>query len=140
MDAAQTLAKAALFRGMSEEYLQRLARAGRERNYSPGETILREGDPGIAFFVINTGRCEVLRGSGPDQQVINQLGPGDSFGEMALLNDLPRMATVRAVDNVSCLALLRLDLLDALRDQPEIAIYMLKTLSQLLRRAEERAT
>jgi CRP-like cAMP-binding protein len=139
MDAAQTLAKAALFRGMSEEYLQRLGRAGRERTYAPGEVILREGDPGIAFFVINTGHCEVLRGTGPDQQVINQLNPGDSFGEMALLNDLPRMATVRAIDNVSCLALLRLDLLDALRDQPEIAIHMLKTLSQLLRRAEERA-
>ena len=139
MDAAQTLAQAPLFRGMSEEYLQRLGRAGRERNYAPGEVILREGDPGIAFFVIHSGRCEVLRGTGPDQQVINQLKPGDSFGEMALLNDLPRMATVRAVDNVSCLALLRLDLLDALRDQPEIAIHMLKTLSQLLRRAEERA-
>ena len=139
MDAAQTLGRAQLFHRMSNEYLERLARSARERHYTAGETILREGDPGIAFFVIAEGHVEVLRGAGSDQSVINTLGPTDSFGEMALLNDLPRMATVRAVDAVTCIALLHLDLLDALRDQPEIAMHMLKNMGALLRRAEERA-
>jgi len=139
MDAAQTLATAPLFRRMSDEYIERLARTARVRTYSPGQTILREGDPGIAFFVVSEGKVEVLRGAGADQTVINTLGPGDSFGEMALLNDLPRMATVRAVDNVTCIGMVRLDLLDALRDQPEIAIHMLKNMGEMLRRAEARA-
>lgn len=139
MDAAQTLAAAPLFRRMSDEYLERLARTARVRKYAPGETILREGDPGIAFFVVSEGKVEVLRGTGDEQAVINTLGPGDSFGEMALLNDLPRMATVRAIDNVTCIGMVRLDLLDALRDQPEIAIHMLKNMGEMLRRAEARA-
>jgi trk system potassium uptake protein TrkA len=71
--------------------------------------------------------------------VINRLGPGGSFGELALLTELPRMATIRAVDDVSCIALTRLDFIDALRDQPEIAIQLLKTVAELLRQAEERA-
>jgi cAMP-dependent protein kinase regulator len=139
MDAEQTLSTAPLFQGMSPEYLERVARAARQRSYNPGDVILREGDPGIAFFVIASGHVQVVRGAGGDESVINSLGTGDSFGEMALLTDLPRMATVRAVDNVTCFALLRLDLLDALRDQPEIAIHMLKSLGTLLRKAEERA-
>ncbi len=139
MNAAQTLAQVPLFRGMSPDYLDRLQRVSRERSYEAGSSILREGELGIAFFVIVSGNVDVLRGAGADQTVINKLGPGQSFGEMALLSELPRMATVRAVDSVKCIAMTRLDLLDALRDQPEIAIAMLKTMGELLRKAEARA-
>ncbi len=138
MDAAQTLAKVPLFKGMSPEYLERLQRVSRERTYDSGSVILREGDFGIAFFVILSGHVEVVRAAG--ETTINTLGAGESFGEMALLSELPRMASVRATDAVTCLALTRLDLLDALRDQPEIAITMMKNLADLLRDAEERVS
>lgn len=62
-------------------------------NVPPGETILREGEPGDAFFAIRSGRAEVLRGGEP----VGSLGPGEHFGEVALLLDVPRTASVRAV-------------------------------------------
>src|SRR5712691_12021570 len=109
MNAQQTLAQVPLFRQMSPEYVDRLGGVARERNYKAGDTILREGEPGIAFFAITSGNVEVVRGSGGDATVINRLGPGASFGEVALLTELPRMATIRAVDDVTCIALTRLD-------------------------------
>jgi CRP-like cAMP-binding protein len=136
MDTRAILTQVPLFKNMNPEYLERIERVAVERTFKPGQTILSEGEMGIAFYVVASGNVEVARGDGP---VVNRIGPGGSFGEMALLNDLPRMATVKAVGDVSCLVLPRLDFLDALRDQPEIAIQLLKTLAELLRRAEERA-
>jgi CRP-like cAMP-binding protein len=137
MDARETLASVPLFKQLRSEYLDRLARVVRERTYEPGATILREGEYGIAFFAIIEGHVEVLR-SGVEAP-INRLGPGESFGELALLSDVPRIATVRAVDQVRCAVLQRLDFLDIVRDQPELAMHLLRTLSELLRQCEERA-
>src|SRR5579885_2161920 len=103
MDAQQALAQVPLFQHMDPEYLERLGRVARERQYRKGDLILHEGDPGIAFFAITAGHVEVVRGAGtPDEAVINRLGPGASFGEMALVTEMPRMATIRAVDDVTC--------------------------------------
>lgn len=137
MDARETLASVPLFKQLDSEYLDRLARVARERTYEPGDTILKQGEYGIAFFAIVDGHVEVVR-AGVDAP-INRLGPGESFGELALLSEVPRMATVRAVDNVRCAVLQRLDFMDVLRDQPEIAMNLLRTLGDLLRQAEERA-
>src|SRR5262249_55237465 len=114
----------------------RIQRVARERTFAPGATIVQEGEHGIAFFVIVSGHVDVVRGDGA---VVNHLGAGDSFGELALLDDMPRQASVKAVDEVACLALPRLDFLDALRDQPEIAIQLLKAVAEMLRHAEARA-
>jgi CRP-like cAMP-binding protein len=136
MNSQNALAQVPLFRGLSPQYLDRLQRVARDRSYSPGETIVQQGELGIAFFVITSGKVEVLQGNG---DVVNRLHAGDSFGELALLDDMPRQATVRAVDGVTCLALPRLDFLDALRDQPEIAVQLLKSVAEMLRHAEARA-
>ncbi len=136
MNAQQTLSQVPLFRNLDPQYLERLQLAARERNYAAGDVILREGELGIAFYVVLAGHVEVTRSDGT---VVNRIGPGGSFGEMALLNDMPRSARVTAVDAVTCLVLPRLDFIDALRDQPEIAVQLLKTLADLLRSAEERA-
>lgn len=137
MDARETLANVPLFKQLSPEYLDRLSRVARERRYAPGEKILVEGQYGIAFFAIVEGHVEVVR-SGVSSP-INRLGPGNSFGELALLSEVPRMATVTAVDAVRCVVLQQLDFLDVVRDQPEIALHLLRTLGDLLRQAEERA-
>jgi CRP/FNR family cyclic AMP-dependent transcriptional regulator len=136
VNAQQTLSQVPLFRTLEPKYIQRLQRAARERSYAAGDVILTEGEQGIAFYVVMSGHVEATRGDGT---VVNRIGPGGSFGELALLNETPRTATVTALDAVTCLVLPRLDFLDALRDQPEIAVQLLKTLAELLRRAEARA-
>lgn len=72
-----------------------------EEEFGPGEVIFEEGDPGRDVYVIRSGTVEVLkRRPGGGQDVIKQLGPGDHFGEMALLGNVPRNATIRTVGPV----------------------------------------
>ncbi len=72
-----------------------------EEEFGPGEVIFREGDPGRHVYVIRTGNVEVLaRRPDGSQQVICRLYPGDHFGELALLRDAPRTATIRTVTAV----------------------------------------
>jgi len=75
------------------------------RVYPPGSVIIREGDVGDAAYMIVSGRCKVSRRAGDAHEVIGSMGAGDVFGEMALLLDEPRAATIEAEDNVTVLVL-----------------------------------
>ena len=70
-----------------------------------GTTIVRQGAPAEKFFIIIDGTVEVIREEGGSQRVVNTLGPGQFFGEVAILRDMPRTATVRAVTEVSLLTM-----------------------------------
>jgi serine/threonine-protein kinase len=75
------------------------------RVFAPGSVIMREGDVGDAAYMIVSGRCRVTRRAGDQQEFIGTMGAGDVFGEMALLLEEPRAATVEAEDNVTVLVL-----------------------------------
>jgi len=75
------------------------------RAFSPGEIIIREGDVGDAAYMIVAGRCRAYRNLGDGQETLATMGTGDVFGEMALLLDEPRAATVEALDRVTVLVL-----------------------------------
>ena len=127
------LAGVDLFQGLDPKELQRLERVSHRRHYDAGEDIVREGESGIAFFVITKGRVRIcVRDQDGQEHELRTMGPGESFGEMALFRDRPRSATVTAVEPTECLALHRLEFLDELRQSPEIAIRLLDTLSQRL--------
>jgi CRP-like cAMP-binding protein len=74
--------------------------------FAPGDIVLREGDPADRFYMVIKGEAEATQ-RGPDgsQLVINRFGPGDYFGEVGLLNDAPRLATVRAKTSLEVMAL-----------------------------------
>ena len=135
------LAGVGLFGDLDPGALERLERLGRRRRYGPGEVIVRQGDGGIALFAVLGGRVRVSRrGEDGQTQTLRTIEPGGYFGEMALLSNRPRSATVTAADEgeVECLVLHRLDFLEEVSRRPEMAIRLLETLSRRLEDAERR--
>jgi CRP-like cAMP-binding protein len=129
-DISTGLASAELFRDLTPAHLERLERVAHRRHYDPGEVIVQEGQGGIAFFVVTAGRVTISRADTDDQQhEIRTVGPGGSFGEMALFSDRPRSATITAVEPTDCLALHRFEFLDELRRSPEVALRLLDSLA-----------
>src|SRR5918994_7597253 len=94
----QTLGQVALFSRLSGRQRARLARFATTRDYKPGATIVRQGDTSMSLYVILSGKVRVNRESegGGGAVEVEQLGPGGAFGEMGLIEDLPRAATVVA--------------------------------------------
>ena len=132
------LASVDLFAQFTRKDLSRIGRAVVERKYKKGETIVKEGEQAVAFFIITRGKMDVTRGAGAKKQKLNVLGPGSVFGDQALLDGGPRAATVTALDDAECLVLSRWDFVAELRTNPHMAVAMLPILSKRLRQANER--
>jgi CRP/FNR family cyclic AMP-dependent transcriptional regulator len=132
VDAVQALERVQLLAGVQKRELERLARLFRERTFPEGSTITVEGDPGIGFFVIVDGSAEVSV-AGERRAA---LGPGDSFGEMALIDEGPRSATVVAATDLRCLGLSAWDFKPFVEEHPTVAWTMLQALARRLRDLE----
>lgn len=132
---SQFLQTVPLFQGLENKQLARLARRFTERTYPVGEAIVNQGALGIGLFIIQTGRAEAIRVQpNGDKQVVNKLGPTDFFGELSLLDEAPRTASVVAVEEVKCLILTQLDFMSALHEDSDIPIVMLKEMAKRFRR------
>jgi CRP/FNR family cyclic AMP-dependent transcriptional regulator len=133
-----TLARVDLFAGLDKKDLQLLAGACQERRYSAGSTLIKQGDTGVGLYVIIGGMVRITKATDPDKAEIDlgTAGTGNVLGEMSLLDDLPRSATVTAVDDVTALLLPVWEFRTTLRNQPNIALRLLTTLSRRLRKAE----
>ncbi len=101
-----------------------------------GSFVFREGDTGCDMYIIETGSLEVLRGARGATPVAT-LGPGDFFGEMAILEDQPRFASVRAISAARLLRVDRAAFAGMLRENFEIAVRIMRKLVARLRRTEE---
>lgn len=134
MSAKQdALTKVPLFRDLDKKQIGRLEQIARERNFKSGAPIVQEGDEGVGFFLITSGKVDVTR----DGAALATIGPGDFFGEMALLDNYRRSATVTANGEVSTLALLRSDFMAELRGNADLAIELLVLMSRRLREADD---
>jgi CRP-like cAMP-binding protein len=121
----EQLKKIPLFDGVSNADLRRIAESARERRFDAGAAIVSAGEPGHGFYLILDGRLEVKQGG----RIIATLGPGDYFGELALIRETPRSATVVAKDPTTCLALARWDFKGIVVSNPSIAIRLLETVA-----------
>ena len=129
---APFLSSSPLFTGLPRRLLARLSTRFFEKVYHPGEVVFEEGDPGRALFVVVDGAVEITRATPQGSYVLNTLGPGDAFGELALIDDFPRSATARVVTPGRLLILYKSDF-DALMDgNSRIALVVLRNLSRLL--------
>jgi len=138
VSVAQTLRGVPLFAHLGDEELEPLAAAARERPYPRNSVIVFADDPGDALFVVAAGQVKVVLGGEDGREVILAvLGPGDFFGELALIDDQPRSAHVIAMEDARLLVLRRGDFQRALEAYPRIALGMLRALARRLRRADD---
>jgi pSer/pThr/pTyr-binding forkhead associated (FHA) protein len=102
-----------------------------------GEYVFREGDLGTEMYVINEGKVEILNQVGDEEQLLAVLEKGDFFGEMSVLEDLPRAASARAGSDVRLLQINGSTFDFLLQGNPEIAVRMMRKLSRRLRETDE---
>jgi CRP/FNR family cyclic AMP-dependent transcriptional regulator len=136
-----TLARVELLSGLDKKELQVLSKSCQERKYSAGSTLIKQGDTGAGLYVIISGHVKTTLAKNPDRAEVDlgTYGPGSVLGEMALLDDLPRSATVTAVDDVTALLLPVWEFRATVRDHPEIALKLLAVLSKRLRKIESKS-
>jgi CRP/FNR family cyclic AMP-dependent transcriptional regulator len=126
------LGRTPVFAGLSRRLLARLAVQLFEKAYAPGEAVFLEGDPGKGLFVVLDGEVEVVRDNGQGPQRIVTFGPGTAFGELALIDDLPRSASALATTPTRLLILYRSHFEDLVAGDRAIALVVSKNLLRLL--------
>ncbi len=127
----QVLMRAPLFRGLRRRQLERLAGRFVERKYGEGEAIVTQGKGGEGFFIILSGEAEAVhRRADGTTVVLNPLLAGDFFGELAVLTDMQRTASVIAKEPVECLVLTRWEFVSALKEDAEMAVAVVQQLAE----------
>ena len=121
-----TLRQIPLFADLHDHTLERIAELSTEFEEPAGWVLVEVGQPGSGMFVLEEGTVEVQTPDGRSWE----LGPGEFFGELALLTDDPRKARIRSKTWVRCLAISRSDFQRLLKEEPEIALAMLPKLAQ----------
>jgi len=129
-----------IFGGLTERQRTHLRGLVTVRRFDAGTTILKQGTSAVALYLVLDGRVEVARepedGGAPIP--LASLGPGDVFGEMALLDDDTRSSTVTAHEVTHCALLPRWELIQELKRQPDLALELLRVLARRVRALDER--
>ena len=123
-----------LFQGCPDESLARLADRLGEIHFGTGQHMVTQGQVGNGLYILVSGRARVQRGD----DVIAELGPTDFFGELAVLDQQPRDATVIAGEPVTALALASWDLIAELERDPQLALNLLRELAGRVRHDQDR--
>lgn len=131
------LASVPLFSDLSKKDLSRIGATCRQQEYSVGQPVVWQGTSAAAFFILLSGKLKLLqqRPDGDTHQIAT-LEPGETFGEMALVDDQPRSATAVATEPSVVLALPAWDFRALLREEPDILLAMLRALSRRVRERE----
>jgi len=134
---AELLGHVPLLRELGPEEIARLAARTHQAHFEAGASIVEIGEPGRSLYLLASGQVQVVYPSATADFELARLGPGDFFGEMALLNDKPRSATVRALTPVDALVLDKDDFRRVVTETPGMALHLLAALSVRIRNADE---
>ena len=133
-DRIELLRRVPLFAELDRRELEQIAQSLKERTFRDGQPVATEGEHGVGFFVIEHGHARVsVRG-----EERGRLGPGDYFGEIALITESDRTATVTAEDELRCLGMTFWDFRPLVEQNPKVAWPMLQALAKKLRDTEQR--
>ena len=134
-DNIDVIKRVPLFQGLSNRQLKRLAGRFIPRSFSAGQSIVQQGKGGAGMFILISGRAEaVLETSDNVEAVVNTFGPMDFFGEIALLDDGPRTASVIARAETECLGLTCSDFLALMQNDADMGVIIAQELAKRMRR------
>jgi CRP-like cAMP-binding protein len=137
LDEYSFLRNVPIFADLEEKELDKIARLGTRQKYKRGNVVVLEKESGASLFVIVSGKVKVVRTDEEGREVILSLfGPGEFFGEMALLDGMARSASVVALSKAELFMIHRRDFLESLHEFPSIAIALLAELAMRLRKAD----
>ena len=126
---AEELGQVRLFARLDKRQLRKLAKSVKERQFRPGVAVVEEGTmSGVGFFIVAEGEAAVS----VDGSEVARLGPGDHFGELALISEDARTATVTAVTRLRCHVIPFWDFRRFARDNPDVSWRLLQHLAALL--------
>ena len=128
-DRAALIGACPLFRGLVPDDLAAVAAAAIEVDFPAERVIARQGEIGTGFFIVVNGRVRVVR----DGTAVASLGPGEFFGELSVLDGGPRVAQVVTDEPTVCLAIASWDFERVLRDEPGVALAVLRVVAARLR-------
>jgi CRP/FNR family cyclic AMP-dependent transcriptional regulator len=125
-EAAELLQRVPLFQGLDKRELERIAASMKPRAFSAGDTVTAEGSGGAGFFVIEDGEAEVSVGG----ESRRTLGPGDYFGEIALITESDRTATIKAQSDLRCYGMTSWDFRPLVETHSTIAWKLLQAMAR----------
>jgi CRP-like cAMP-binding protein len=128
----ELIGSAPLFSGCSKKELRLIATLADEIDLRAGKELMRQGAPGREFFVLVEGTVDVVR----DGKRITTLGPGDFFGELALVSDVPRTASVTAATPIRALVVSSRDFRRLLHDEPSVAAKVMEAMAERMPQAD----
>ena len=124
-----------IFEDLPVSELAAVASVTEEIVYPPGKIVIKQGDPGETMYLVIKGELSVIEGQEEGHEIeVDRVGAGDSFGEMALFEDLLRAATVRTDQESHLLVLHKQEFREIVREYPEVALHMCKVLSRRMRK------
>ncbi|HEY3612100.1 MAG TPA: cyclic nucleotide-binding domain-containing protein [Gaiellales bacterium] len=126
----------ALFSDVSDKDLQTISASMRRRTFSDGDNIVSEGEGGVGFFFVEKGKLAVSK----DGVTVAHMGPGDHFGEIALLAGGDRTATVSAEGDVVCWGMPAWNFRPLVREQPSVTVKLLEAMARQLAGMPPRAS
>ena len=124
-----TLKNVPLFAGLDNKELLQIASSMRERKFKAGDTVTQEGAGGVGFFVVEEGQADVSIGG----ESKGSVGPGDYFGEIALINESPRTATLTARTDMLCYGMTPWDFRPLVESNSTIAWKLLTAMAEKMR-------
>jgi CRP-like cAMP-binding protein len=129
----ESLERVALFAGLNKRELRQVARLFKERRFAAGETVVREGSGGATFYVIDAGEASVTIAG----EEVGRLAAGDHFGEIALVDEGERMATVTATTDLVCYGLTLWEFRPLVQANGTIGWKLAQTLARMLRETRQ---
>ncbi|MCX5878650.1 MAG: cyclic nucleotide-binding domain-containing protein [Deltaproteobacteria bacterium] len=137
-DKRKKLSETAVFRDMPVEMLDEISGVVEDRVVPARTVVFKRGDPGDSFWVIRSGKVRVFRSDDQGVEItLSELGPGQSFGEVALLTGEARSASVETLEETQALVLTKEQFEQVLKSHPEVSLTFIKQLSGWLKRDEQ---